>query len=355
MKNVFLIIIVFCVAFSATFFGYTYVREKNIKRTLVRINSVFQNVQVKKPLDICGWLPWWDIRNALNEYGAHRNFTTLSPFIYILSADGTIETKINGEQIAALHTLEDVKIIPTISNDFDPERVSMIINDNEKMTAHINDIVTLLKNGNWDGIDLDYEYLNSSDMDAFTNFVSKLKNALQSENKLLSVTVHAKTDKDGDWDAARAQDWPNLAENADYIRIMAYDYHHKNSEPGPIAPLNWLRDITDYAQTTIPREKRILALGFYGYEWVGSKNSGDRTLDQVNGIISSSKAEVNFDENVKAPFLEYTKAGSTHTIWFENGDSIKEKLNIAKNYSGICIWKIGGIPGEIYDLLPKPS
>jgi spore germination protein YaaH len=354
MRNVLIIILTFCIALTATFFGYTYIKQKTIKKTLVTINSVLQNAQVKKPTDICAWLPWWDIKNALNEYGAHQNFTTLSPFIYILNPDGIIATKIDAEQIAALHTLENVKLIPTISNDFDPERVSEIINDDERLNAHIKDIVLLVNDNNWDGIDLDYEYLKSSDKDAYTNFVSKLYDELDTNDKLLSVTVHAKTDSEGDWDSAKAQDWPMLAENADYIRIMAYDYHHKGSGPGPIAPLSWLRDITSYARTTIPKEKRILALGFYAYEWIENENAGDRTLVHVNGIIASAKTEVNFDENVKAPFIEFQNAGSTHTIWYEDADSIKEKLNIAKNYSGLCIWKIGGIPGEIYDLLPEP-
>ena len=37
--------------------------------------------------------------------------------------------------------------------------------------------------------------------------------------------------------------YKELAKYADYIQIMSYDKHYTTSAPGPIAPLDWVRQV----------------------------------------------------------------------------------------------------------------
>lgn len=355
MKKIILIIVALISVAVGSFFLYSYVKERNIKKTLININSAIKSAKVNKPLEICGWMPWWDMKDSVNEYNTHKNLNVISPFIYLLNEDGTITNKLTSNDFESIKNLQNVQIIPTIYNDFDPDRVSLIINNPEKSQKHIEDIVKEVSTNNWAGIELDYEYLKSADKDAYSEFVEKLSESLKPINKKLIVTLHAKTSDIGTWDSAKAQDWVRISKAADTVRIMAYDFHYKDSGPGPIAPLNWLRDVTSYAKTTIPKNKRVLAIGLYGYEWIGDKRAKDYTLSQISDTIANTKETPSFDENVKAPFYEYEKSGKKHIIWYEDVDSIKEKINIAKDYSGICFWRIGGIPDDIYEILPTPE
>ena len=65
-----------------------------------------------------------------------------------------------------------------------------------------------------------------------------------------SVAIYAKT-YDAQWDGAGAQDWAELAKYADSLKIMGYDYHWCTQHPGPLAPLDWLEAVMNYAQRVV--------------------------------------------------------------------------------------------------------
>ena len=302
---------------------------------------------------VCGWIPWWDYNIASQEIIDNpQKFSILSPFIYELSKDLTINQKISDDQIvqASINDL-DIETIPTISNNFNGEIVSEIINSVEKSDSHIDGLVNIADN--FDGIEIDYEELFAEDKDAFTKFIEKLAARLHANDKKLSIALHPKTSDKGKRHATQAQDWKSLSQSADYLRIMAYDYHWSTSEPGPIAPYGWLKDITKYAQKTIPIEKRILGIGLFAYDWQAKTQNGrGLTLSEVSEIIADNNAKKMYHRIYESPYVEYNDSGIKRVIWFEDPQSFQKKLDLAKeSYAGICIWKIGAIPKANYLLL----
>ena len=57
---------------------------------------------------------------------------------------------------------------------------------------------------------------------------------------------------------------------------MAYDEHWSSSTPGPVASLPWCERVGAYAISTIPVEKLVMGVPFYGRAWQDKKN--DRAL-----------------------------------------------------------------------------
>ena len=110
------------------------------------------------------------------------------------------------------------------------------------------DIVKLVQENQFDGIDIDYEILDAADREAFSVFIEELGDALHEQGKLVSVTVHAKTDDLGPWGGTQAQDWARLGKAADEFKIMTYDFHNGASEAGSIAPIDWVSDVLRYAE-----------------------------------------------------------------------------------------------------------
>src|SRR4029079_1012050 len=64
-----------------------------------------------------------------------------------------------------------------------------------------------------------------------------------------------------------AHDYALHAEVADRVLVRAYEGGSRYSQPGPIAPLPRMREVMRYATAEIPREKLLLGLGLYGYDW----------------------------------------------------------------------------------------
>ena len=103
--------------------------------------------------------------------------------------------------------------------------------------------------------------LGEDNRELFTNFVRQLTDRFHQANKLVSVTLEARI---GD----PPMDWAALGDLADEIRIMLYDYHSRGtSNPGPIAPIGWVKEKLDYAKLTIPLNKLVVGQPNYGYDW----------------------------------------------------------------------------------------
>lgn len=50
--------------------------------------------------------------------------------------------------------------------------------------------------------------------------------------------------------------------------IMAYDWHHAGSEPGPVAPITEIRRTIEFTIAQVPSRKIIIGVPLYGYDWI---------------------------------------------------------------------------------------
>lgn len=217
----------------------------------------------------------------------------------------------------------------------------------------IDNIVYVVKRDGYDGVNIDFEFIDPADGPYFTTFLRELKNSL-GENIPLSVAVFARTGKEK-WPVA--YEYENIGKIADYVVVMAYDYSYATSAPGPVAPLWWVREVADYMAKSIPREKIILGLPTYGYDW---SSAGGRattvTFSRLNNLKNKYKLGEYFDQNSMSPYYIYSdEYGNKHTIWLENKTSLEEKIKVAKDYGlgGISFWRIGNGFTDLYEILQE--
>ena len=63
---------------------------------------------------------------------------------------------------------------------------------------------------------------------------------------------------------------------------------------------------------------------------------------------------VTYSQEYRNPYAVYTdEAGSRYKVWFENGQSVADKIQLAKMFgvTGVSIWRLGNIPAwDSYDL-----
>lgn len=317
-------------------------------------------IKESSSVSVCGWLPWWNYQRAEEEFLANKGlFSSISPFVFLLTEEGQVKTMVDSlaEKIKAYKKDAQLKVIPSIYNDLDGQRVSRILNSEKLRQQHIETLVGLIKTTGADGIEIDYEYLQREDKDAFTLFIKLLVREIHLERKLLLVTLHPKTSEPGSWHGAQAQDWPALAKEADFVRIMVYDFSWRTSGPGPIAPLGWMKEVIFFAKAQIPQEKIVVSLPFYGYDWVvDGGEAKELTFKQTEIVIQKNKGVVKFDPESRSPFLEYQdEQGRKHQVWFENKDSLLEKIEEIKKagLAKICFWRLGDVPQSVYEFISQ--
>jgi spore germination protein len=314
---------------------------------------------------IAGYLAPWNPDGA--EALRKGVLTEVSPVWYQPAPEGRVvfasnEARKTQASVESQASSYNVAIIPSISNyrngQWDGALIHQIITNPQTRAAHITAIVDLVTTHHWAGIDIDYESLNTADRTAYSAFIRDLAAALHQTEKRLSLTVHAKTAEPGDWSGARAQDWKALGASADEVRVMAYDYSTEDSPPGPIAPLDWVRNVLNLAVAEIPRDKIMLGVATYGYDWPSGAQGQDVQWADAEALARDRNAQVKWDPASRSPWFSYTGAqGRPHTVWYEDAHSMKYKLDLGAEYriAGVFIWVLGGEDPAIWPALRQAS
>ncbi|HEX21621.1 MAG TPA: peptidoglycan-binding protein [Actinobacteria bacterium] len=300
---------------------------------------------------VSGWLPGWGQKDGLNTINNNSGvINELSPFWYYLNTAGGVSGATGTGDPDVINTARSQNqiILPTISNAFDGSRVVRVIRDPAKRGLLVNNIVSLVIQNNYHGIDIDFENVPAGDRGNFTAFIQELGRGLHAQGKLLSVTVMPKLSEPGNPNAggSASQDYAAIAAAADRVRIMAYDYHYQSGQPGPIAPAEWVDRLLAFAVTVIPKDKLELGVPTYGYDWAptGGKTNGRAIIYGKAQQLSAQFGQgIKVDAGSSSPFFNYEAGGVTHHVWFENAQSLSAKLDLVNKYdiAGIAIWSLG--------------
>lgn len=307
------------------------------------------------PSLVVATVPYWNMQyGTASVLSNSATFSEVSPWMYGLNSSGQIVPQYSPAQAPAIQAqlarlrAARIPLVPTLANVihgnwvYQPVMTSILYNPRVQ-AQHVAAIVALVQRHGYAGIDIDYEDLHATDRAAFTAFITQLAGALHARGKVLSVDLFAKPDNRGYDQRNLAQDYHAIGEVADQVRLMGYEYHWADSEPGPIAPIGWIRAVLSYATTQIPAKKIILGVPLYGYDWVDGHGTPVSWLKAFQ-LSREYRVRPHFDAAAQSPWFSYTdSSGRRHVVWFENGPSTKVKFEAAQSagIGGVYVWMYG--------------
>jgi len=334
------------------------------------------------------WIPSWDEEGARVSLLKHRETVQEAAFFWFYtdnerairtyrdvdSADRLLLSKsveLGIRPIAVITNLaESSSANQKSSNEWAPaepwdaETIEQILSNPKWLTSHIEDLVALVKDSDFEGLQIDYEFLSGSVREEFSEFIRRLSYALKQHDKALSVVVHPKTgefiprENNGSW----AQDWRELSRHTEKIVLMAYGEHYPGSEPGPIASPSWLDRLLKFAifDQRIEPSRLTLALATYAEIWKRhryngsvSSPSGEFTYQSVLDLEMHHGFRVR-DKASASPYLSFKdEDGRRNFVWFEDAFSIARKLEVARSYgiNNLAFWRLGREDPEIWGVV----
>jgi hypothetical protein len=207
-------------------------------------------------------------------------------------------------------------------------------------------IADLLKTArDFDGLQIDFELVPARDGEHFYSFLGELRDGLG--NKMFTAALPARTRTL----ANDVYDYAKIAPLVDKIFVMAYDEHWSTSRPGPVASLNWCRQVAEYALKTLGREKLVMGIPFYGRTW-GSENpnraffhSGIERLKQENNIT-----EIRREDGIPTFIYEIPV---TVTVYYDDEYSLSSRMELYRRLgiTAVGFWRIGQETPAIWPLL----
>ena len=231
--------------------------------------------------------------------------------------------------------------------NFNNRLIHSVVNNEAYRDSLIQNLLTLMEEKGYQGVDIDFEYILAEDRDAFSAFVRQVAETMRDAGYHTSVALAPKTSSDQAGLLYEGKDYRALGEAADHVLLMTYEWGYTYGPPMAVAPVNQVRRVVEYALTQIPREKIDLGIPNYGYDWPLPYERGVTAAATVSNVQAvqiavEHGAEILFDSVAQSPYFRYTEGGTEHEVWFEDVRSLQEKFNLIKTYGlrGCGYWQI---------------
>jgi spore germination protein YaaH len=309
-------------------------------------------------LVVAAWLPTWDDTAASSLSVALHvgGVTEVSPTWATVRGDGELTLTPPSAPVVLQMAVDHARVVPVVQNYADGAwqgmRMAAILGDPERAAAHRHALVRAAREGRWDGVDIDYEELPPTTGLPFIHFLTALRDDLHADHRSLSVAVPARA---GDDDPGTlAYSYQAVGRVADEVRVMTYDHAWSGSAAGPIAPPDWVREVVRYAVARMPRDKMMLGLGTYGYDWVGTTGA-DIGAVEAEALARRVGAAPRWDVAGGGVTFSYVAPNGQHTVWFEDARSLVAKRQIALDAGlrGIAIWRLGGEDPAVWSAVAR--
>jgi spore germination protein len=367
----------------------------------------------EEDFEVSGWIPYWAVSKGTRS--AKKNLDELSaimPFSYSVQPDGSLKDLAKMRKSAWRSLLrqaekEEVRVTPSVMWS-DGAAIHMILSDQSKRKAHIEEIVDMVEDGDYDGVDIDYEGKRSATRIYFSLFLKELDEAL--EGKFLSCSIEARTPPESLYRVVPAtidyaNDLKEIGKYCDRVNVMTYDQQRadlslndarKGAPYYPVADPDWVRKVVNLMDNDIPKDKLVLGVASYGrevaltvapdwfkgYSSIRAVNQGAalKTAKKFKAKPSENKAgEQSFtylpkgsfrlsdlpraprgtpsgEEVAKRALLYANETGTSVTVnlvWWSDAAAVEDKVTLAKELGirGVALFKIDGEEDEdIWDI-----
>lgn len=241
-----------------------------------------------------GWLPGWRAASSTMDVLPHLSqLNGVMPFGYGVDANGTITNAHHLDQepwtsLIAAAKAQKVRVIPTVMWGSGTEEQAVLSNTVQRIALE-DAIANLVKQNGYDGIDIDFEVKQSQTINYFSTFLQGLYARMGS--KWVYCTVEARMPLEDRYgpgmtippDATQyANDYASMNKYCDRVEIMAYDQgtidvklNAARSAPyAPVADPLWVAALVDVAAQSIAKNKLIIGIPTYGYEYTVTPLAG---------------------------------------------------------------------------------
>lgn len=298
-----------------------------------------------------------------------KGLNVISPtWFYLNDNEGNLTSFASADYVEYCHN-QGVEVWALVSN-LENEEVDTteVLSHTSKRTNVVNQLIAAAIQYNFDGINVDFEALNTEAGEGYIQFIRELSLKCENNGIILSVDNYVPTEYTAFYNRREQANF------ADYIIMMGYDEHYAGSEEGSVASIGFVEKGIKDTLEEVPAEQLILAAPLYTRVWElipkeATTDAEAASEDYVPYEVSSQAVgmeeawrmvEVNGVEPVWSEedgqyYAEYVNEGATYQIWLEDASSLELKLQKAMDngLAGVSFWKLGFEKASLWDTIIK--
>jgi spore germination protein YaaH len=353
-----------------------------------------QQKQVKKSLttktNVIGWHNPWNKTEYLNYNYSYLSAINLYGFE--IGANGRIrnpedlsEFQKPGGVIELAHR-KNCDVHLTVYSGL-PAVIHQFLNTEAARKTFIEQLDALISKNRLSGINFYFDFIRSSDNQAFVSFIRDVRQFLNIKNTNIQLNISVPAIKDDEsLSKISAYNFLELNPLVDYYMVLTDELTRLNNNialtPSPLFNSDKYGQrtiestINFFSNGKIPRSKLIVTLSYFGIEWQVEDFSGIREAGIAGNQLkykviieeykNSQKAkrtvEEGMDSSQVAAFLNISELSTYQTgkinkkqVWYENSNSLYQKYNwiLENNLGGVAIRGLGYDDGysELWDVL----
>ena len=279
--------------------------------------------------------------------------SSLSVFSYGFTTEGElVPPKVDDSFRIDAALMEGVRPVLTLTplgpdGNFNNFLIASVVNSQTAKANLLANLLETVQEKNFQGVDIDFEYIRPEDRIPFADFVADVRNLLSPYGYHVSVALAPKTSDTQAGLLYAGKDYGLLGKAADSVLLMTYEWGYTYGPPMAVAPVNKVRQVVEYAVTRIDPAKIDLGIPNYGYDWTlpfvqGSSRAVTVSNQEAVRIAIEAGVPIQFDDVAMSPFFQYEKDGQLHEVWFEDVRSYREKFSLLPAYGlrGMGYWQI---------------
>ncbi|RAP73861.1 glycosyl hydrolase family 18 protein [Paenibacillus montanisoli] len=326
----------------------------------IQLTETEQIQPYKEPAPFTAWkvigskinLTWdavYDNAIDTNQISEMPGVNVVSPtWFTLMDGKGNISSKADMHYVQWAHN-RGMQVWALFSNGFDPERTTAALASANTRLQIIRQLAAFAEIYKLQGINLDFENVNTADKANLVQFVRELTPIMHEQNVVVSIDVTPKSNSEL-W--SLFLDRSALGKAVDYMMIMAYDEHWASSpESGSVASLPWTEQSVAriLEEDGVPANKVVLGMPLYARLWTEKKDADGKVkvtskalgMEAVEAIIKERKLKPVLEAESGQQYVEYEADGALQRIWLENDHSIKARIALVKKYglAGVATWQ----------------
>lgn len=290
-------------------------------------------------------------RSAKLEEKVGKDLTYLNLFSYQVQRDGDLTSLEDGSILTAArqNKVAPLLVLTNLENgQFKTDLATTLFTNEQLQDRVLDQALEIMQLKGYRGLDVDFEYLGAENRELYVRFLEKAARRIKPLGYSLSVAVAPKISGEQSGVLYEGHDYQGIGKVVDFMFIMTYEWGWSGGKPMAVAPLNQVRRVINYAVSVVPREKIMMGIPLYGYDWTlpytpgkwAKSISPQRALE----LARTYNVSIQYDTGDQAPWFRYhDEKGSEHEVWFEDARGIAEKFNLVKEFKlrGFYYWALG--------------
>ncbi|MDO4619666.1 MAG: glycosyl hydrolase family 18 protein [Lachnospiraceae bacterium] len=278
-------------------------------------------------------------------------------WFFIDDTEGSVQSLVSKDYVKTAHKA-GMKVWAVL-NDFDggirsAEETAKTLSSYEARQKIIAAVTADTVKAGADGINVDIELVRKAGAAAYHQFIREMSAACRKEGLVLSVCTYVPT-------FTKYLNRAELSRVADYVVTMCYDEHTGSSKKaGSVSSIGFVRNGLEKTLQNVPAEKLLAAIPFFTRLWESAED-GTVTSSRAYGMSRAAEAAEKlglqsvWDGKTAQHYAEKTDGTTTYQIWFEDADSIREKIAVIAelNCAGTAAWKLGLETSDIWEVVTE--